>query len=293
MRSTNNLKLKYSLHNKNEHKSFYAKRINTPYRGDDWHYHDEFELYFPMSGSGVRIIGDSMEYYGSNELVFCGSNLPHLFKTNLEDNDHDRVVVKFSKSLISQIIDNVPEFIKIKQLLIKSSRGILFPVSKSYSLFSDFISLSEAVGAERIIQLLNILNKISSIQNFRLLTSDSYKNISESRNDERLQKVINFITENFYREISLRELAEISYMTTNSFCRYFKERTNKTAFEFIREFRISQACQMIINSNKTISQICDDTGFNSFSSFNRVFKSVKGITASEFKYMYMEINFSN
>ena len=287
------MKLKYSLHNKNEQKSFYAKRINTPYRGDDWHYHDEFELYFPMSGSGVRIVGDSMEYYGSNELVFCGSNLPHLFKTNLEDNDHDRVVVKFSKSLISQIIDNVPEFIKIKQLLIKSSRGILFPVSKSYSLFSDFISLSEAVGAERIIQLLNILNKISSIQNFRLLTSDSYKNISEGRNDERLQKVINFITENFYREISLRELAEISYMTTNSFCRYFKERTNKTAFEFIREFRISQACQMIINSNKTISQICDDTGFNSFSSFNRVFKSVKGITASEFKYMYQEINFSN
>ena len=246
-----------------------------------------------MTGSGIRIVGDSMEYYGSNELVFCGTNLPHLFKTNSEDNDHDRVVVKFSKSLIWQIIDNVPEFVKIKQLLIKSSRGILYPVSKSYSLVNDFIRLSEANGADRVIQLLNILNKISKMEDFRLLTSDSYKNISESRNDERLQKVINFITENFYREISLKELAEISFMTTNSFCRYFKERTNKTAFEFIREFRISKACQMIINSNKTISQICDDTGFNSFSSFNRVFKSVKGITASEFKYMYQEINFSN
>ena len=287
------MKLKYSIHNKNEQKSFYVKRKNTPYRGDDWHYHDEFELYFPMTGSGIRIVGDSMEYYGSNELVFCGTNLPHLFKTNSEDNDHDRVVVKFSKSLIWQIIDNVPEFVKIKQLLIKSARGILYPVSKSYSLVNDFIRLSEASGADRVIQLLNILNKISKIEDFRLLTSDSYKNISESRNDERLQKVINFITENFYREISLKELAEISFMTTNSFCRYFKERTNKTAFEFIREFRISKACQMIINSNKTISQICDDTGFNSFSSFNRVFKSVKGITASEFKYMYQEINFSN
>jgi AraC-like DNA-binding protein len=284
------LKLKYSIFDKNIQKSFYAKRKNTPYRADDWHYHEEFELYFPMTGSGVRIVGDSMEYYGANELVLCGSNLPHLFKTNIEDNDHDRVVVKFSKSLIFKIIENVPEFLKIKKLLIDSSRGILFPVSKSYSLINDFISLSEAIGAERIIQLLSILNKISKIDNFRLLSSESYKNVSESRNDDRLQKVINYITENFYREISLKELADISYMTTNSFCRYFKERTNKTAFEFIREFRISKACQMIINSNKTISQICNDTGFNSFSSFNRVFKSVKGITASEFKYMYQEIN---
>ena len=66
------MKLKYSIHNKNEQKSFYVKRKNTPYRGDDWHYHDEFELYFPMTGSGIRIVGDSMEYYGSNELVFVG-----------------------------------------------------------------------------------------------------------------------------------------------------------------------------------------------------------------------------
>ena len=123
-----------------------------------------------------------------------------------------------------------------------------------------------------------------------MLTSDSYKYVVENNKEDRLQRVINFIIENFDKEISLKELADISYMTTNSFCRFFKERTNKTAFEFIREYRISKACQMIINSNKTISQICDDTGFNSFSSFNRVFKSVKGITASEFKYMYQEIN---
>ena len=84
-----------------------------------------------------------------------------------------------------------------------------------------------------------------------MLTSDSYKYVVENKKEDRLQRVINFIIENFDREISLKELADISYMTTNSFCRFFKERTNKTAFEFIREYRISKACQMIINSNKT------------------------------------------
>ena len=60
LQTTNILKLKYSIHNKNEIKSFYAKRKNTPYLGDDWHYHDEYELYFPISGSGVRSVGDRM-----------------------------------------------------------------------------------------------------------------------------------------------------------------------------------------------------------------------------------------
>ena len=84
------MKLKYSIHNKNEIKSFYAKRKNTPYLGDDWHYHDEYELYFPISGSGVRIVGDSMEYYSSNELVthYTGKtpieNLQNIAINNLE-----------------------------------------------------------------------------------------------------------------------------------------------------------------------------------------------------------------
>ena len=79
-------------------------------------------------------------------------------------------------------------------------------------------------------------------------------------------------------------------MTTNSFCRFFKSRTGKTAFEFIREFRINKACQMLINGEKSIAQICYDTGFNSFSSFNRIFKNLKNISASEYKNKYAKLN---
>jgi AraC-like DNA-binding protein len=79
-------------------------------------------------------------------------------------------------------------------------------------------------------------------------------------------------------------------MTTNSFCRYFKNRTGKTAFQFIREYRINKACQMLISGEKNVSQVCFDTGFNSLSSFNRVFKSLKHISASEYKSRYSDLN---
>ena len=95
--------------------------------------------------------------------------------------------------------------------------------------------------------------------------------------------------ENYIKEITLKELSEISCMTPNSFCRYFKDRTGKTAFQFIREYRISRACQMIINTRKPLSQIYLDSGFNSLSSFNRVFKSIKGISSSEYKSKYQRL----
>ena len=55
---------------------------------------------------------------------------------------------------------------------------------------------------------------------------------------DRLQRVINII-ENFDREISLKELADISY-NTNSFVDFLKK-GRQTAFEFIREYRIGKA----------------------------------------------------
>jgi AraC-like DNA-binding protein len=141
-----------------------------------------------------------------------------------------------------------------------------------------------------MIRLISILNRLALIKKTRALTSENFNLLNlESENENRLQKVINYIVKNYTNEISLKELSELSYMTTNSFCRYFKDRTGKTAFQFIREYRVSRACQMIINSSKTVSQIWRDTGFNSFSSFNRVFKSVKGISASEYKSKYQRL----
>ena len=78
-------------------------------------------------------------------------------------------------------------------------------------------------------------------------------------------------------------------MTTNSFCRYFKSRTGKTAVCGLTYQPSTKACQMLINGKKTITDICFDTGFNSFSSFNRIFKNLKNISATEYKNKYVSL----
>ena len=123
-------------------------------------------------------------------------------------------------------------------------------------------------------------------EDFDYLASESFNIGIASKDKERTQIVIDFITQNYKEDIRLEDLASIIHMTTNSFCRYFKENTGNTAFNFIREFRINKACQLLINTDQKISQICYSTGFNSVSTFNRIFKIIKGLSASNFRLNY-------
>lgn len=286
------MQLKYSITETKENQSFFSERKTIPYFGADWHYHEDYELLYPITGTGVRIVGDSIEYFNENELVLLGSKVPHLFKNEVEDSSFevDYIVIKFKPALIHKFVENVPEFSNIKSLLERSTQGILFSQMDSFSILKDLIEICESKGAKRIILLLSTLNRLALIKGTKSLSAENFNNSGlKAINEDRLQRVISFIVENYGRKIDLEELSEISFMTSNSFCRYFKERTGKTAFQFIREYRISRACQMIINSHKSIAQISVDTGFNAFSSFNRVFKSIKGVSASEYKSNYRKL----
>jgi AraC-like DNA-binding protein len=90
--------------------------------------------------------------------------------------------------------------------------------------------------------------------------------------------------EKFYEPITLEEIADKAHMNKNSFCRYFKKRTNKTFFQFLIEIRIDNACKLI-NSNPdlAISLISEQCGFRTIANFNRKFKEIKGATPTVYR----------
>jgi AraC-like DNA-binding protein len=275
-----------------ESESFYVNRKKLPYFGGHWHYHEEFELMYTIKGGGIRIVGDNMDHFHENELVFIGSNVPHLFKDDYKDDEAstDSIVLKFNNLFKGQNLFTLPEFQNIANFLKTAGRGIIFSKKTVKKVKKILIQLSKSEGAERFVHLFAVLNILANEENFQYLASEHFTLKTTNKGDDRTQKVIEYISENYNKDISLDDLAQVAFMTTNSFCRYFKKRTGKTVFQFLREFRINKACQMLINGEKTIAEICYDTGFNSFSSFNRIFKDLKNISASEYKSKYILIN---
>ena len=253
--------------------SFLAERRKTPYFGNNWHYHIEIELLLIIKGQGVRVVGDNMSQFGDNQLVLMGSNLPHLFRNEEDETKEvDYIVVKFLYGLNDIALFKIPELASVNQLLKRSARGILFNSETVKNVKRKLIQLSKSQGVNKLINLIEVLGILSEKEDFDYLASESFNIGIASKDKERTQVVIDYITQNYKEDIRLEDLAAIIHMTTNSFCRYFKENTGNTAFNFIREFRINKACQLLINSDQKISQICYSTGFNSVSTFNRIFK---------------------
>ncbi|GGZ87562.1 AraC family transcriptional regulator [Algibacter mikhailovii] len=283
------MELKYSPLKSLDSQSFYVKRHQVPYFGPDWHYHDEYELILTLKGEGVRIIGDEMDQFEAPELILIGSNLPHLFKNKVDETEVDYIVLKFKDDINELPLFKLPELNRVKDLLRRSKRGIKFSPETVQKIKPLFIKLAENKGCNKVISFLQIFDILSNASQTEYLASEKFSLQLIEDGEDRLQKVLNYLGEEYTRDISLEELAEIAHMTKNAFCRYFKEKTGKTAFGYLREYRVSKACQMLISSNKTITEICYDTGFNSFSSFTRIFKSLKNISASEYQNRYLRI----
>ena len=75
-------------------------------------------------------------------------------------------------------------------------------------------------------------------------------------------------------------------MTKNAFCKYFKKRTNKTYFRFLNELRVEHASKFLLDESEySIAEISEYSGFNNISNFNRQFKAIKQMSPTQLKKM--------
>ncbi len=257
-----------------------------------WHFHSEYELLYVINGKGIRYVADSIQAFESGDLVLVGSNLPHFWrhdKSYDNENNDDKlkyIVVQFPPDLFSDQISKYPEFHSIGDLLERSSRGIRF-LPEVASQHSNLIErMSEVSGIERIILMLGILQKLATEEKYEVLAGEFYQNKEFIFDNDRLNKVLHFISTNYQNKIELGKAAEISNLHPSAFCRYFKEKTGKSLLEYTNDMRISYACKLILEQRLTITQICFETGFNNVSNFNRTFKKQTGHTPSEYYNQY-------
>lgn len=283
------MKLNYKSIDKQITRSFHANRQTNPYLGSNWHFHEEYELIYILKGKGIRIVGDNISDFAPPQLALMGSKLPHLWKNDPDEaksKEADVVIVQFNRLFAGQDIFCIPEFHSISELLKQSERGILFGNKTIKKIHKLLLTLPNAGETKALIDLQYTLMELAESKEKQLMSSPEFTLPLTLSGGNRLNKIIDYISKNYIRPIDLEELARQAAMTPTSLCRFFKNRTNKTIFQFINEFRLGKACQMLISENYSICDICFASGFNSTSSFYRIFKEVKQTSPQEYQKKY-------
>jgi AraC-like DNA-binding protein len=98
--------------------------------------------------------------------------------------------------------------------------------------------------------------------------------MSNEADISRFDAVYQYLLENFQSEITLEAVSKKCNMTPNAFCRYFKNKTQKTLTLFLNELRIGHACKLLQVDNSSIQHICYDCGNNNPVNFFKFFKTI-------------------
>ncbi len=103
--------------------------------------------------------------------------------------------------------------------------------------------------------------------------------------EKKIEKVIDFLNENFTSDISREGLASAVDMNPNYMSKLFYKHTGKKINEYINGLRIADAARQLAESNngKKVIDIALGVGFDSLSTFNRAFKNIYRVTPTEYK----------
>ncbi|MFS4445305.1 AraC family transcriptional regulator [Maribacter sp. 2307UL18-2] len=274
---------------------FVFEKINVPNRhsfitrklplrtNDSVHSHKNFELNFISSGAGRRIVGDHISGFEKGDLVLMGPDLPHCWELLEEDQKAFCIVTHFSEDIVTSDFFKMPELEKVVNLLKESKRGLRFKVKEGKRMRLELEKMTQLEGLDYYIHLLRIFNTLLKTEEREKLSNPIAQEGSFTRNLEKINKVYEYVFQHIQEGVKLEAAASVLNMAPNSFCRFFKKKTGLTFMEYVKRVRVGIAAKLLAETDKQVTQICFESGYNNLANFNFYFKNIMGKTPSEYR----------
>ncbi len=251
------------------------------------HWHKEIEISYIESGTGKSVVNNQVTFIEEGDIVLVSKEAIHYMSSETEMN-------------ISTIVFDV-------DLLANPSYDYT-QVNFFNPLIDKKFKLATIIKAENVKhdQILGILQKIVKanedkeygyqlevkgllFQLFYLLFNSNYITKAEEKSAKSVQKqtsitnVLNFIVENFNKEITTEKLAKIAGYSEFHFIRFFKEQTGRTCKDYVNTIRLEKAANLLEDSSLSITEIAYAVGYNDLSYFIKVFRNKYGIPPHRYR----------
>jgi len=250
-----------------------------------WHHHDEYELHLIVATSGKAFVGDWIGPFQPGHLVLAGPRLPHnwvsmdLPETGVAERD---LVIQFTHAPVAAAAEHISELAEALPLLERARHGIEFfglgDVAEAH-----WHRIKDTRGLRRFAAFTDLLAELSHCTDFRLLSSVQMQSADDDAQLDQINAIVSRVMANVAQPLSAAELAAELGMSESRFSRFFRRATGNTFTDFVNRVRVNRACQLLMDSDRLVTHICYEVGFNNVANFNRRFLEIKGMTPSEFR----------
>jgi AraC-like DNA-binding protein len=251
-----------------------------------WHYHPEYELVAIVQDEGERFVADSIESYVSGDLVLLGPNLPHTWssrKTGNAKGNSRAVVLQFGQDFLGAGFFAAPEFERIRELLGAAGGGLQFYGKTQQAALRLMLTMFKGDEQQRLLCLLQLLDLLSRSPERREISVRKTRETPDAKERKIIDRVFQFTVDHYRHPIKNAEMARMANMSESTFSRFFRKFTGKSFVQFLIEMRIAMACKLLIESEKSVIDICHECGFQNLSNFNRQFLKLKACSPRDYR----------
>jgi AraC-like DNA-binding protein len=273
-------------------KSFIFYNENAPFIG--WHNHPEYEIVLIKKGWGRRSIGDNIDRFEPGDISFIGPFVPHEYICDQDCYNDSRglqsqsVVIQFDHTFLGSQFFQLPENKPLMQILSDSKYGIKFNKESGKKIADLMMQMIPMNDTERLYMLFNIFSLFTKKLKYNLLSSPQFLNTFIADENKPMNKVLQYLMQNFQKNVRVADLLGIVHMSNSSFCNLFKSTYNMTFKDYLLKIRIGYACRQLMENSTSVSEIAYKSGFDNLSNFHRQFKKIKKVTPKEYVSMMSE-----
>ena len=250
------------------------------------HWHSEMEIIVIKKGTGLIYVDLVPMEVACGDIIFVlPGQLHSIHQKDSDEMEYENIIFKMDL-LMSQSMDlcNTDYF----QPMLHGTSAFPTLLSKVDSYYPevsscinhiDFLCASRPFGYQ-------IALKGYLFQMFYLIFANNQDKDSLPRNKKNLEKVkliLTYIQENYASPISIEEIAEKCFYSKSHFMKFFKESMGVSFVQYLNDYRLNLAAQMLTETSGSILEIASSTGFDNLSYFNRMFKRKYGVSPGKYR----------
>ncbi|MCR4762513.1 MAG: AraC family transcriptional regulator [Lachnospiraceae bacterium] len=240
-----------------------------------YHYHEPIEVFILTKGRCRFWVDGDLHELRPSQLILFPRNTSH--KIHVETPIHN-LTFHFSEEYIRECY---PAEIAERLLLPLGTCRVITLTTKSMAQIRRIVDEMASVPGWEYLHLAELIRILT------LYRSQTHKKNAaaapESETAERFSQILQFINDNYASVTSIAEVSDRLHVSESSLCRMFRSKLDSTPTEYINRLKIEYACNRLVESHRSVTQIGHDCGFESCSYFVRVFKRVTGCTPSQYR----------
>jgi AraC-like DNA-binding protein len=255
------------------------------------HWHEELEILYILNGSMLLQVDTESFIVSKGDIIFIPPNLIH-GATCCNDTPCDFYAIVFHPSFIQSSLNDVIQQRYIEPFLLKITKKYYYNNGKLKELDNLRTTVTNIIetynlkcfGFELLIK--------SYVLQILFLMIEFHSNVKErSGKDDvltinRIKKILIFLEANYQKQFSLADWASCIYLSKEQFSRIFKNYFNTTPIDYLVNYRINKAADLLISTDRSIIDISLDTGFQSANYFAIAFKNKTRMTPRAFRNSY-------